>query len=64
MIINFLCFNQQNSQLQDASEDAVCTVGRYLTSNIINMDQTPLPWEYLEGRSYETKGNKSVWAKS
>jgi len=28
------------------------------------MDQTPLPWEYLEGRSYETKGNKTVWAKS
>jgi len=28
------------------------------------MDQMPLPWEYLEGRSYETEGNKTVWAKS
>jgi len=28
------------------------------------MDQTPLPWEYLEGRTYEVKGNKTVWAKS
>jgi len=64
IIINFLCFNRWNSQLRDGSEDTVCTVGRYLTSNIINMDQTPLPWEYLEGRSYETKGNKTVWAKS
>jgi len=60
MIINFLCFKRWNSQLRDGSEDTVCPVGRYLTSNIINMDQTPLPWEYLEGRSYETKGNKTV----
>jgi hypothetical protein len=64
MIINFLCFNRRNSQLRDGSEDAVYAVGRYLTSNIVNMDQTPLPWEYLEGRTYEVKGNKTVWAKS
>jgi len=64
MIINFLCFNRRNSQLRDGSEDTVYAVGRYLTSNIINMDQTPLPWEYLEGRTYEVKGNKTVWAKS
>jgi hypothetical protein len=64
MIINFLCFNRRNSQLRDGSEDTVYAVGRYLTSNIINMDQTPLPWEYLEGRTYKTKGNKTVWAKS
>ena len=63
MIMNFLCFNRRNSQLRD-SKDAVYAVGRYLTSNIVNMDQTPLPWEYLEGRTYEMKGNKTVWAKS
>jgi len=64
LIINFLCFNQRNSQLRDGSEDAVYAVGRYLTSNIINMDQTPLPWEYLEGKTYKIKGNKTIWVKS
>jgi len=64
MIINVLCFNRRNSQLQDGSEDTVHSVGQYLTSNIVNMDQTPLAWEYLEGKTYEMKGNKTVWAKS
>jgi len=64
MIINFLYFKRRNSQLRDGSEDAVYAVGRYLTSNIINIDQTPLPWEYLEGKTNEMKGNKTVWVKS
>jgi len=67
IILNFLCFNRRNSQLRDGSEDillGVLSVGRYLLSNIINMNQTPLPWEYLEGRTYEFKGNQTVWAKS
>jgi hypothetical protein len=25
------------------------------------MDQIPLPWEYLEGKTYEFKGSKMVW---
>ena len=32
--------------------------------NIINMDQTTLPWEYLEGKTYEFRGNRTVWVKS
>lgn len=28
------------------------------------MDQTPLPFEYLSGRTYALKGDKTVWAKS
>ena len=67
IITNFLCFNRRNSQLRDGTEDIVrgiLDVGRFLLSNIINMDQTPLPWEYLEGRSYEFKGKRTVWAKS
>ena len=27
------------------------------------MDQTPLPLEFLSGRTYESKGSKTVWAK-
>jgi len=50
-----------------ATEDLVCgvlAVGCFLLSNIINMDQTPLPWEYLEGKTYEFNGKKTVWVKS
>jgi hypothetical protein len=67
IIIHFLCFNRRNSQLRDGTEDLVCgvlAVGRFLLSNIVNMDQTPLPWEYLEGKTYEFKGKRPVWVKS
>ena len=67
VIINFPCFNRRNSQLRDGSEDllvGVLCVGRYLLSNIVNMDQTPLPWEYLEGRTCNFKGGRTVWVKS
>ena len=29
-----------------------------------NMDQTPLPFEYLCGKTYACKGDKTIWAKS
>jgi len=66
-IINFLCFNRRNSQLRDGTKDLVCgvlAVGRFLLSNIINMDQTPLPREYLEGKTYKFKGKRTVRVKS
>lgn len=31
---------------------------------ICNVDETPLPWEYLIGRTYDLKGSKTVWSKS
>jgi hypothetical protein len=68
LLIHFLCFNHRSSQLRDGAEDSlrdtVLAVGRYLLSHIINMDQTPLPWEYLTGRTYEFKGSKTVWVRS
>ena len=64
LIINFLCFNRRNSQLRVGTEDSVRGVGRYLLANILNMDQTPLPWEYLEGRTYDFMGKKTVWVHS
>lgn len=27
------------------------------------MDQTPLPFEYTDGRTYAKKGNKTIWVK-
>ena len=67
-IINWLRYNRRNSQLRtlqlspdiSSVQDQFATVGRYALSNICNMDQTPLPFEYLDGRTYDIKGNKTV----
>jgi len=68
MIVSFLSFNRQNSQLWDGMEEtvlrSVIAGGCYLLSNILNMDQTLLPWEYLEGKTYEFKGSKIVWVRT
>jgi len=60
-------FNQRNSQVrphdQNGLGDTVEAVGRYLLGQICNMDQTPLPFEFLSGQTYEQKGSKTVWIK-
>jgi hypothetical protein len=65
IVTKFLCFNRRNSQLRDGLEETllqtVLAVGCFLLSNIVNTDQLPLPWEYLEGRTYGFKGAKTVW---
>lgn len=38
----------------------VLVVGRFKLSEIANMDQSPLPFKHLKGRTYEKKGNKTV----
>lgn len=39
------------------------TVGRFKLSEIANMDQTPLPYEFNEGKTYSKRGAKTVWVK-
>lgn len=39
-------------------------VGRFRLSNIANMDQIPLEFEFLSGATYEVKGSKTVWVRS
>ena len=34
-----------------------------MLSEIANMDQTPLAYEFMDKRTYETKGVKTVWLK-
>ena len=67
-ILNWVRFNRRNSQPhpEDSQElDNLPTlIGRYQLSNISNMDQTPLAFEYLEGRTYNTIGEKTIWAQS
>ena len=67
-ILNWAPFNRRNSQLrpEDSQEldDLPTPIGRYQLSNISNMDQTPLPFEYLEGQTYNKIGKKTIWAQS
>ena len=41
-------------------DSSIQVVGRFKLSEIANMDQSPLPFEHLKGRTYEKKGNKTV----
>ena len=38
-------------------------VGIYKLGNIANMDQTPLPFDFLCGKTYSIGGAKTVWVK-
>ena len=40
-----------------------CVVGIYKLRNIANMDQTPLPFDFLAGKTYSVGGAKTVWVK-
>jgi len=62
LIVSWLQFNRRNSQLRTG--DYKYEIGRYDLAHIVNMDQTPLPFEYLSGKTYARKGDKTIWAKS
>ena len=38
-------------------------VGRFKLLEIANMDQTPIAFEFLSGRTYDFKGSKTIWVK-
>ena len=66
LILNWLRFNWRNSQPRVSSFWDIAlshTVGRYELSNICNLDKTPIPFEYLEGKTYHTAGEKTIWVK-
>jgi len=58
----YLRFIRRNSQLRES--EVLQDVGRYRLGHIYNMDQTPLPFEFLRGRTYEFKGKKTVWIRA
>ncbi|RPB06019.1 hypothetical protein L873DRAFT_15434 [Choiromyces venosus 120613-1] len=67
LVLNWLRFNQQNSQppLTPFLELVLQTPAScFLKSNICNLDETPIPFEYLEGKTYNPIGGKTIWAKS
>src|SRR5437867_234204 len=42
----------------------ILPIEKYVQSAIANMDQTPLPFDFMGGGTYTTKGGKEVWIKS
>lgn len=62
LILNWLRFNRRVSQVRDRESPA--EIGRYYRCDFYNMDQTPLPFEFLEGKTYEIKGNKTIWVRT
>jgi len=66
LVINWLRFNRRNSQPRAACFWEVSLqhpVGRYELSNICNLDETPIPYEFLDGKTYNPIGEKTIWAK-
>lgn len=66
LIVSWLQFNRRNSQLLGGSwMETVLNreLGRFQLSNICNLDETPLPFEYLSGKTYNPVGDRTVWVK-
>jgi hypothetical protein len=65
----WLQFNRWNTIINLSSNcgisrsPAVPLVGRFKLLEIGNIDQTPIAFEFLSGRTYELKGVKTVWIK-
>lgn len=38
-------------------------VGKYELSNICNLDETPIPFDFLDEKTYNSIGEKTIWAK-
>lgn len=65
----WLQFNRRQTIVLDDSfrgfpkgED-IPLVGRFKLSEIANMDQTPIAFEFLSGKTYDFKGAKTIWIK-
>src|SRR5271155_854134 len=66
VIQSWLQFNRRMTVILEDSDcgiprdPSVPLVGRYKLSEIANMDQSPLPFELQKGRTYATKGSRTV----
>jgi len=66
LVINWLRFNRRNSQPRNFLErdGLVSDIGYYRLSNILNLDETPIPFEYLDGKTYDIKGSRTIGGKT
>ena len=68
-IVAWLQFNRRMTIILPGSDcgiprsiDIPC-VGRFKLSEIANMDQTPIAFEFLSGTTYDIKGSETIWVK-
>jgi len=61
-IVSWMQFNRRNSLVGFVRgfDDELRVVGRYILDSICNMDETLLPFEYLDGQTYADKGSRTV----
>ena len=52
-------FHQEIRQVAKSGEQ-ISELGRFTSSSVANVDQTPLPFTFTDGPTYEAKGAKSV----
>ena len=45
-------------------DQIITNIGRYSLNNILNLDETPIPFEYLGGRNFDFIGNGTISAKT
>jgi SAP domain/DDE superfamily endonuclease len=55
---------RSSSPIRSPSPDSSLMNRRFPLHRILNVDETPIPFEYLDGYSYAIKGSKTVAAKS
>ena len=58
--LEFVRFVCRNAQIRPGTKDELLVVGRYLLSCICNMDETLLPFEFLDGQTYADRGSHTV----
>lgn len=67
LIINWLRYNRRISHLPGFFHHErllAVPISRFPLSRILNMDETPIPFEYLDGRSYDFVGARTVSGKT
>jgi hypothetical protein len=68
-IKQWLKFNHWNMVIREGSNIgiphslSIPLIGRFKLSEIVNIDQTPIAFEFLSGRTYDFKGSKTIWVK-
>lgn len=59
-ILNFLRYMRRICLIKDSDGSQI----RFPPEMVVNMDETPIPFEYLDGRTYTFKGEKTVNGKT
>ncbi|CAG9942603.1 unnamed protein product [Clonostachys rosea f. rosea IK726] len=68
IVNNFLRFIRRISNQRSTALDRILVTmsptRRFRRGCIVNIDETPIPFEYLDGYTYEVKGTKTIQGKS